>query len=45
LSFSPSATLRGAEDRPALDILEQAYARGEIKREEFLQKRADLLGT
>lgn len=27
----------------ALDILERAYARGEISREEFLQKRNDLL--
>jgi putative membrane protein len=33
-----------AADNPTpLDILKQAYARGEIKREEFLQKRADLL--
>ncbi len=30
--------------KAALDLLEQAYARGEIKREEFMQKRADLLG-
>ncbi|OGV73080.1 MAG: hypothetical protein A3B82_05825 [Methylophilales bacterium RIFCSPHIGHO2_02_FULL_57_10] len=28
----------------AIDILENAYARGEIGREEFLQKRDDLLG-
>jgi len=28
----------------AIDILEKAYARGEISREEFLQKRDDLLG-
>jgi putative membrane protein len=28
----------------AIDILENAYARGEISREEFLQKREDLLG-
>lgn len=28
----------------AIDILENAYARGEITREEFLAKRADLLG-
>lgn len=28
----------------AIDILEKAYARGEISREEFLQKRDDLIG-
>lgn len=28
----------------AIDILENAYARGEISREEYLQKREDLLG-
>lgn len=28
----------------AIDILENSYARGEISREEFLQKRDDLLG-
>lgn len=28
----------------AIDILERAYAKGEISREEFLQKRSDLLG-
>lgn len=31
--------------KPALDVLEQSYARGEIKREEFLQKRSDLLSA
>ncbi len=38
--------LKNREGRPerALDILEKAYARGEIGREEFLQKRDDLLG-
>ncbi len=35
----------GRRGRLALDLLEQAYARGDIKREEFLQKRADLLGV
>jgi putative membrane protein len=41
---------RGSEDRqgePAmqtpLDVLKAAYARGEINREEYLQKRDDLL--
>jgi putative membrane protein len=28
----------------AIDILENAYARGEISRDEFIQKRDDLLG-
>ena len=28
----------------AIDILEKAYARSEISREEFIQKRDDLLG-
>lgn len=28
----------------ALDILDEAYARGEIIRDEYLQKRADLQG-
>ncbi len=30
------------EKSRAQEILEEAYARGEIKREEYLQKRADL---
>lgn len=39
----------GPSERPpnqktALNILEEAYARGEISREEFLQKREDLIG-
>lgn len=27
-----------------LDVLEERYARGEIKREEYLEKRRDILG-
>ena len=27
-----------------LDVLEERYARGEIKREEYLEKRKDILG-
>ena len=34
-----------AEHRAAgLDILDQRYARGEINRDEYLQKRGDVLG-
>ena len=29
--------------RAGLDILNEAYARGELSREDYLQKRADLL--
>lgn len=39
----PAATDPGAHSATPLDTLKQAYARGEIKREEFLQKRDDLL--
>jgi putative membrane protein len=31
-------------EKKALQILEEAYARGEISREEFFQKREDLTG-
>jgi putative membrane protein len=44
------AKSRGKEASPAalsrqapLDVLKEAYARGEIGREEFLQKRDDIL--
>lgn len=30
------------KSRRALEMLDEAYARGEIKREEYLQKRSDL---
>lgn len=41
-SFGP--TEKPPAQKTALQILEEAYARGEISREEFLQKRDDLSG-
>jgi putative membrane protein len=40
-------TGRGQSDARSsgLGVLDERYARGEIEREEFLQKRQDLLGT
>ncbi len=35
----------GLGSSSALQVLEQRYARGEIQREEFLQRRQDLLGS
>lgn len=35
---------RGTEQSSALDILEQRYARGEIKRDEYLEKKRDMNG-
>jgi putative membrane protein len=35
---------RGERASAGLDILDQRYARGEINRDEYLQKRADVRG-
>ncbi|MDT3736791.1 MAG: SHOCT domain-containing protein [Denitratisoma sp.] len=40
-SAPPSDSSRGA-GKTAADYLEESYARGEISRDEFLQKREDL---
>ena len=34
----------GARSTSALDLLEARYARGEIGRDEYLQKKSDILG-
>ncbi len=33
-----------ARRSPALDVLEERYARGEINRDEYLQKKKDIVG-
>lgn len=35
---------RAGRGSPGLDALDERYARGEINREEYLQKRRDILG-
>lgn len=42
LRFDRSDATGADRGKTALDYLDEAYARGEISREEFLQKRADL---
>jgi putative membrane protein len=47
--FRPAAASRGPVERierrsPGLDILEERYARGEINRDEYLQKKKDMTG-
>jgi putative membrane protein len=43
--FSRSQPLGGSERRSGgLDVLEQRYARGEISREEYLEKKRDITG-
>lgn len=38
----PDQSDGGGRERRALDILEERYARGELDREEFLEKKKDL---
>jgi putative membrane protein len=40
----PQAPPPGPRGSGALQVLEERYARGEIQREEFLQRKQDLLG-
>jgi putative membrane protein len=43
--MGPCMMGHGMERRsPGLDVLEERYARGEINREEYLQKKQDILG-
>ena len=43
-SYSGAGRLRLPRRSSGLDILEERYARGEINREEFLQKKQEISG-
>ncbi len=42
LTFGRGTGSSRAAEKSALDLLKERYARGEIEREEFLQKKRDL---
>lgn len=41
--FSPGKKVSGPAGEPAVDVLKKRYARGEISREEFEDKKRDLM--
>lgn len=42
--FGGGRTSRASARLPGLDVLEERYARGDIQRDEYLQKKRDLGG-
>ncbi len=41
-AWGPGKSAEGRPEKTAIDILKERYARGEIEREEFEQKKRDL---